>query len=181
MKIERHNLRYTDYAVNANKFYLAFITDRGVGLHWGRVGAEGQFKWYPTASRNDADIFARKKLFEKLAKGYEEDVEPTTYEIEDWGVGEPSRYALTRNASNTRAAHSLTDASGDLATQAEAFAEQVTTVINAVRRLDMVTEGELLASITELDADLARAKAAVENAELGLTMARRALGQRMGA
>lgn len=181
MKVERHTLAYEDRASNSDKFYQAYITDRGVMLRFGRKGSTGQHKWHPTRDRNEAEVFARKKLFEKLDKGYYETGQADIFEVEDWGPREPRVDELWSPASGTsRKANPLTQMSGDLATQAEEFADKVTTVITAVRQ-GMTTPSELLTSISELDASLARAKAAIENAELGLEMARRAVGQRLGS
>lgn len=186
--VERHYLRYQDRARNSNKFYEVFITDHGVMLSYGRMGTAGQQKWLPADSWSDASTLAKKRLFEKLANGYEQDASPEVYQVaaEPWGDNTMNHPTISRlrspsggrsNVSPLKQDAPLKEMSGDLATQAEAFADKVAAVITDVKRGGDAPV--LLAIISELDVSLERAELAIESAQLGLQMARTALGRRM--
>ena len=77
MKVHGVSLHYFDDRQNADKFYRAFVwhADDGtwqVTCHWGRDGApRGQVQTTSWDTLAQADLMLRKKVDEKLRKGYE--------------------------------------------------------------------------------------------------------------
>lgn len=76
MKVHGVSLHMFDETNNSDKFYRAFVwQDKGswnVSYHWGRDGApRGQIATSCHFSLDDADRTLKKKINEKLRKGYE--------------------------------------------------------------------------------------------------------------
>ena len=78
-KVYHSSLMWTDLKQNNNKFYIIQIlqddTNQGgfrVFNRWGRVGAAGQYAYFPFTKPEDAIACYNKKYKEKTGKGYTE-------------------------------------------------------------------------------------------------------------
>lgn len=89
MKLHGVSLHYYDSEANHDKFYRAFVwysPDKGwqVTCHWGRDGApRGQVQTSSWHELSQADLFLRKKVDEKIRKGYEF-LGQGEIEVSDW-------------------------------------------------------------------------------------------------
>lgn len=65
---------FQDYSINSDKFYRTQVFQMNgawiVGFMWGRRGTRGQVKVERFFAQSDAEEAARKKLYSKQAKGY---------------------------------------------------------------------------------------------------------------
>lgn len=70
--------RYFTYvAGTSRKFWEIERKGDTVTVRWGRMGSTGQTKVFPFGSEQRAIVFARKKISEKLDKGYREQAPPS--------------------------------------------------------------------------------------------------------
>jgi len=170
MKVKRYFLEFEDPTENSDKFYQVFVTERGTLFNYGRRGTDGQEKWVPAPNFEHAEIHASKKVYEKLDKGYMAAYEPVVFEAPDSAESLGDLAWAMRRA---RRDGSIADASDDLASKAEDFASRVAELIASVKRGDEASE--ILTSIQKMQEDLERVDNAIENARLGLQMARESL------
>lgn len=173
MKVQRHFLEYQDD--RSDKFYLVYITERGVLFNYGRHGTDGQEKWVTAPNFEHAKVHANKKIYEKLDKGYEQPYDPLVFDAPDHCA---SAAQFARAMQDAQSSGSIADAADDLASKAEEFAGDVANIIASVKR-GMITPSEILTSIHEMESNLERTEEAIANAKLGLEMARMSLGRAM--
>lgn len=178
MKVQMFYLEYRDHVTNSDKFYRVFVTPVGVLLNYGRHGSDGQEKWHPTDSLEAAEVFANKKVYEKRDKGYQS-TEPTEFELDGHDRADSlSRYTLMNALSQARSTGAIRKVSHDLASKAEEFSTKVVELIAVTRKGEVDADGIML-QLGGLERDLERAESALQDARMGLQLARQGLGQKV--